>query len=87
MTNSEIITLEQEQISLKMRTAMRENKLQLVGVICKNGEEFPVIICPTCKCPRFVDYACDTCAKRGMESDYRDFQKKVSRLKTLISQF
>ncbi|MDH4319895.1 MAG: hypothetical protein OEV73_00200 [Desulfobulbaceae bacterium] len=39
----------------------------------ESGAELAVLLCPSCGCPRFADYACDTCKKR-------EYEKVLSRI-------
>ena len=62
----------------------KKEGFQLIGSIYKGEREYQVIICPSCHCPRFVDYKCDTCAKREMEGTYKEFDKKISELRVFL---
>lgn len=74
-------------ISEEVKTWVKKNNFQLIWVICKGTREYPVIICPACDCPRLVDYKCDTCAKREMENDYKEFKQEIDRFKIFLKQY
>ncbi len=75
-----------EDISQESKDWAKREGFQLIGVICKGGREYQVVVCPVCECPRLVDYACDTCAKRDMESTYKEFEKQVSEFRIFLNQ-
>ncbi len=75
-----------EIVSQESKDWAKKEDFQLIGVVCKSGREFQVVICPHCDCPRFVDAQCDTCQRRMMENTYKEFEKKVSEFRIFLNQ-
>ena len=75
-----------ENISQESKDWAKKEGFQLIGVVCRGGREFQVVVCPHCDCPRFIDYKCDTCAKREMEAMYEEFEKKISECRVFLNQ-
>ena len=71
------------EASKESKAWAKKEGFQLIGSMYKGEREYQVIICPSC-CSRFVDYACDTCAKREMERTYKEFDKKIDAFKVFL---
>lgn len=76
-----------DSVSEEAEAWAQKNDFQLIGVVCKGEREYPIVVCKMCNCPRFLDYPCDTCAKRGMEDDYKEFKHKINEFKIFLKQY
>ncbi len=76
-----------DSVSEETKAWAKKEDSQLIGVVCRGSAEFPIVICKHCDCPRFADYPCDTCEKRAMKANYKEFKQEIDRFKIFLKQY